>query len=183
MKTNNTPIEGVMELLRIPMLDSRGLFQRIYCNDLLLGFLNGKSIKQINHSVTSEAGAIRGLHMQLGASAEYKIISCISGEVYDVALDLRRNSPTFLKWHGVILASGKHNSLLIPPGVAHGFQCVKENSELLYLHTENYSPNDEFGVSYQDSRVNIEWPQEPTEISDRDLSFKNLSIDFLGFDL
>jgi len=183
MNVNNTPIEGVMELVRNPMSDNRGLFQRIYCNDLLLGFLNSKSIKQINHSVTSEAGAIRGMHMQLGASAEYKIISCISGEVFDVALDLRRNSQTFLKWHSVILAPGEHNSLLIPPGVAHGFQSLEENSELLYLHTENYSPNDEFGVNFHDPRVNIKWPRLPTQISDRDLSLKNLSNDFLGYNL
>jgi len=183
MKTNNTPIEGVMEFVRNPMSDSRGLFQRIYCTDLLLGLLGGKNIKQINHSVTSEAGVIRGMHMQLGASAEYKIISCISGEVFDVALDLRRSSRTFLKWHSIILAPGKYNSLLIPPGVAHGFQSLEENSELLYLHTENYSPNDEFGVSFLDPRVNIKWPLLPTQISDRDLSFKNLSNKFLGHNL
>ena len=183
MKVNNTPIKGVMEIERSPMLDSRGLFQRMYCNDLLLAFLNGNNIKQINHSLTSEAGVIRGMHMQLGASAEYKIISCISGEVFDVALDLRRNSQTFLKWHSVILAPGEYNSLLIPPGVAHGFQSLEENSELLYLHTENYSPNDEFGVSFHDPRVNIKWPWLPTHVSDRDLSFKNLGSDFLGYNL
>jgi dTDP-4-dehydrorhamnose 3,5-epimerase len=183
MKANITPIEGVMELVRNPISDSRGRFQRIYCNDLLLDFLNGKNIKQINHSVTSEVGAIRGMHMQLGAAAEYKIISCVSGEVFDVALDLRRNSPTFLKWHSIFLSPCKYNSLLIPPGVAHGFQCLKDNSELLYLHTENYSPNDEIGVSIKDPRLNIKWPLLSTQISDRDLSFKNLSNDFSGYNL
>jgi len=183
MKTNNTLIDGVMELVRNPISDSRGSFQRMYCNDFLLSFLNGNSIKQINHSLTSEAGAIRGMHLQLGASAEYKIISCISGKVFDVALDLRQNSQTFLKWHAVVLEPGKHNGLLIPPGVAHGFQSLEENSELLYLHTENYSPNDEFGVSFCDPRVNIKWPRLPTQISDRDLSFTNLTNNFLGYNL
>ena len=121
--------------------------------------------------------------MQLGAAAEYKIISCVSGEVFDVALDLRRNSPTFLKCHSVFLSPGKYNSLLIPPGVAHGFQCLKDNSELLYLHTENYSPNDEIGVSFKDPRLNIKWPLISTQISDRDLSFKNLVNDFSGYNL
>ena len=159
------------------------MFERIYSEDTFSEYLNGKKIKQINHSITSEKGAIRGMHIQLRTSAEYKIISCFAGEVWDVALDLRQNSQTFLKWHSVILAPCKHNLILIPPGVAHGFQCLKENSELLYLHTENYSPNDEFGVSYQDPKLCIDWPILPTQVSDRDLSFKNLSNDFLGFDL
>jgi len=183
MKANKTTIEGVMELARTSISDSRGAFQRLYCNDLLRSHLNGNNIKQINHSFTSEAGAIRGMHMQLGASAEFKIISCLSGEVFDVALDLRRNSQTFLEWYSIILTPGKHNSILIPPGVAHGFQTLKENSELLYLHTENYSPRDEFGVSFIDPSANIKWPQPQTQISDRDLSFKPLSNDFLGYNL
>ena len=183
MKANKATIEGVIELGRIPISDSRGDFQRLYCDDFLSSYLNGKKIKQINHSFTSDAGAIRGMHMQLGAAAEYKIISCFSGEVFDVALDLRRNSPTFLQWYGVVLTPEKHNSILIPPGVAHGFQTLKESSELLYMHTENYSPSDEFGVSFLDPRANIKWPHPQTKISDRDLSFEPLSNDFLGYNL
>ena len=183
MNANKTIIEGVMELGRTPISDSRGAFQRLYCDDSLSSYLNGKKIKQINHSFTSDAGAIRGMHMQLRAAAEYKIISCISGEVFDVALDLRRNSPTFLQWYGVVLSPEKNNSILIPPGVAHGFQTLKENSELLYLHTENYSPSDEFGVSFLEPRANIKWPQPQTQVSERDLSFAHLGNDFLGYNL
>tara|TARA_Y100000022_G_scaffold174212_2_gene162163 strand:- start:263 stop:814 length:552 start_codon:yes stop_codon:yes gene_type:complete len=183
MKANKTTIQGVIELARAPKLDSRGAFQRLYCDDTLTTHLSFNGIKQINHSVTSAVGAIRGMHMQLGASAEYKIISCVSGEVFDVALDLRRNSQTFLHWHSVLLAPENHNSILIPPGVAHGFQTLKENSELLYLHSENYSPRHEFGVSFLEPRANIKWPKPVTEVSKRDLSFKNLSDDFLGYDL
>ena len=183
MKTNITPIEGVIEVVRRPISDARGAFQRLYCNDLLRSHLSGNNIKQINHSFTFDVGAIRGMHMQLGAAAEYKIISCVSGEVFDVALDLRRNSKTFLEWYSVILTPEKHNSILIPPGVAHGFQTLKENSELLYLHTQNYSPRDEFGVSFLDPRANIKWPKPQTQISDRDLSFEPLSNEFLGYNL
>jgi len=183
MNANKTIIEGVMELSRTPIQDSRGAFQRLYCDDLLRTYLNGNKIKQINHSFTSDAGAIRGMHMQLGVAAEYKIISCISGRVFDVALDLRRNSKTFLEWFSVVLTPEKHNSILIPPGVAHGFQTLKENSELLYLHTENYSPNDEFGVSFLEPRANIKWPVPQTQVSERDLSFTPLGNDFLGHNL
>ena len=89
----------------------------------------------------------------------------------------------FLMWCSVILSPQKYNSFLIPPGVAHGFQCLDDNSELLYLHTANYSPEDEFGVSYRDPKLYIAWPILPTQISDRDSSFKNLSNDFSGFKL
>lgn len=183
MIINKTDIEGVVELVRNPMQDDRGLFERIYCQDILQNYLHHNSITQINHSLTSAKGAVRGMHMQLGDSAEYKIISCISGNVFDVAVDLRRNSKTFLEWCSVILSPQKYNSFLIPPGVAHGFQCLDDNSELLYFHTANYSPKDEFGVSYRDPKLYIAWPILPTQISDRDLSFKNLSNDFSGFNL
>jgi dTDP-4-dehydrorhamnose 3,5-epimerase len=183
MIINNSDIEGVVELVRKPMKDDRGLFERLYCQDVLQNYLHCNSITQINHSVTSAKGAVRGLHMQLGDSAEYKIISCMSGNVFDVAVDLRRNSKTFLKWCSVTLSPQKYNSFLIPPGVAHGFQCLDDDSELLYFHTANYSPKNEFGVSYQDPKLHINWPILPTQISDRDLSFKNLSNDFSGFDL
>lgn len=183
MIINNTDIEGVVELVRNPMQDERGLFERLYCQDLLQNYLNGNTIIQINHSLTSKKGAVRGMHLQLRDSAEYKIISCVSGEVCDFAVDLRRNSKTFLKWRNVILSPKKYNSFLIPPGVAHGFQCLVDNSELLYFHTANYAPKDEFGVSYQDPKLGIDWPILPIQVSSRDLSFKNLSNDFLGFDL
>ena len=183
MIVDHTIIRGVVELIREPISDRRGLFERVYCEDFLKEHLNGKIIKQINHSLTIEKGAIRGMHLQLGASAEFKIISCISGEVCDFALDLRKNSSTFLRWCNITLSPTKHNSLLIPPGVAHGFQCLEENSELLYFHTESYSPNDEFGVNFRDPKVCIKWPIPPGQISDRDLSFKSLSKDFSGFDL
>ena len=183
MKVNKTFIEGVIELVRTPISDKRGAFQRLYCNDILRSYLNGNNIKQINHSFTSEVGSIRGMHMQLGTSAEYKIISCVSGEVFDVALDLRRNSPTLFQWYSLELTPEKHNSILIPPGVAHGFQTLKENSELLYLHTENYFARDEFGVSFLEPRANIKWPQPHTQVSERDLSFLYLSDDFIGYKL
>ena len=183
MIINNSDIEGVVELVRKPITDSRGLFERLYCQDFLDNYLHSNSIIQINHSVTSEKGAVRGLHMQLGDSAEYKIVSCISGKVFDVAVDLRRNSKTFLKSCSVTLSPQKYNSFLIPPGVAHGFQCLDDDSELLYFHTANYSPKDEFGVNYQDPKLHIDWPLLPNNISDRDLSFKNLTDDFSGFDL
>ena len=183
MRPYKTSIRGVVEFVRNPITDMRGSFQRLFCNDLLNPYLNDNKIKQINHSFTSQKGAIRGLHMQLGTSAEYKVISCISGKVFDVALDLRENSQTFLRWNSIILTPEKNNSIIIPPGVAHGFQVLKANSELLYFHTENYSSSDEFGVNFLEPRANIKWPLPKTKMSNKDLSYKFLSNDFMGYNL
>lgn len=183
MQIENTKISGVVELTRNPFVDSRGVFQRLFCFDTFEACLDGRAIKQINHSLTKDIGVIRGMHLQLGAAAEYKIIFCLSGEVYDVALDLRKSSSTFLKWHSIILKPEKNNALLIPPGVAHGFQTLSENCELLYLHTENYSPVGETGINCFEKRAGIKWPMSHTTISDRDLSFEFLSEKFSGYDL
>ena len=100
-----------------------------------------------------------------------------------MAVDLRKNSSTFLQWVGINLSPEGHNSLLIPKGVAHGFQTLSDDCELLYFHSENYSPDHEFGVSYKEPKVDIKWPLPLSQISDRDLSFKYLDSNFLGFDL
>jgi dTDP-4-dehydrorhamnose 3,5-epimerase len=183
MKINNTRIQGVVEIIREPIIDKRGLFERVYCDESLNDYVSSNKIMQINHSISVKKGSIRGMHMQLGEYAETKIISCLAGTVFDVALDLRKNSTTFLEWVSITLSPEAHNSILIPRGVAHGFQTLAENSELLYFHTANYSPNHEFGVSYQEPKAQISWPLTPTEISERDKSFIFLNKDFLGYDL
>ena len=118
----NTPIEGLKVIQRKPISDERGFLSRLYCEDdfKLMGI--DKRITQINQTLTKKKGAIRGMHFQLPPFSETKIVSCISGEIFDVAVDLRKGSPTFLKWHMEILSEKNQKSFLIPEGFAHGFQ-------------------------------------------------------------
>jgi dTDP-4-dehydrorhamnose 3,5-epimerase len=166
-----------------PVEDNRGLFSRLFCREELQSILQDKCIAQINHSVTRPKGAIRGMHFQYPPKAEAKMVKCLRGSVFDVIIDLRKDSPAFQKWHGEVLAAENMKMIFIPEGFAHGFQTMEKNCELLYLHTEFYSPEHENGVCYDDPKIGIQWPLEPTEISDKDNSYARLSQDFGGIQL
>ena len=175
-----TPIAGLTVVQRNPIEDARGFFSRFYCayEFATLGF--GKPIQQINHTYTIKAGAIRGMHFQYPPHAEVKLVSCLRGEVFDVAVDLRRDSPTFLQWHAEILSAANRRSLLIPEGFAHGFQTLTKDCELIYLHTAPYVKDAEGALNVTDTKLNIKWPREITEISDRDRAHPMISADFKG---
>ena len=180
MKFIKTPIPDLYIIVPEPFQDKRGKFSRIYCFTELKEIGNSKSLVQINHSLTKQKGAIRGMHFQYPPRAEIKIIKCIKGSIFDVAIDLRKGSPTFLKWHGEILSAENIKALYIPEGFAHGFQTLEENCELLYFHTESYSPKDEGAVKFDDPLIGIEWPLEISDISDKDKKHKLLSEEFKG---
>ena len=131
-----------------------------------LGF--NKSIKQINLSVTKSKGVIRGLHFQSRPFSETKIVTCIRGEVFDVAVDIRKESPTYLRWFGVVLSPDKNNSFFIPDGFAHGFQSLSDNCELVYMHSELYNQDSEGILNAFDPKIAISWPLSVLEMSDRD---------------
>lgn len=175
-----TKLSGLKVLRRSYIGDQRGCFERIYCMFELQELLNGNSIVQINRSHTAKRGAVRGLHYQRPPNAEIKIVSCIKGAVFDVAVDLRRGSPTFMHWHGELLTSGNHRSLFIPEGFAHGFQALENDVEMLYFHTSKYEPCAEGGVNARDPLIKIHWPQLITDISARDFDMAFLSQDFTG---
>lgn len=164
----STRLRDVCVLQRHPIGDARGYFERLFCDDELAGWLGGRAIRQVNHTLTAAAGTVRGLHFQHPPHAEAKIVTCLRGEVFDVAVDLRRGSPTFLQWHGERLSATNHRSLLLPPGVAHGFQSLVEDVELLYFHTEPFAPEAEGGVHPRDPRVAVDWPLPIAALSDRD---------------
>lgn len=176
----DTSIKGLKVVHRKPIADDRGFLSRLYCADdfKLMGV--HKSISQINHTLTNRMGAIRGMHYQLPPFAEVKLVSCIRGEIFDVAVDLRKNSPTYLKWHAEILSEKNQKSFLIPEGFAHGFQTLTSNCELIYLHTDRYSKEFERGLNYADKMININWPLEFVEISDRDQTHPLIQSDFEG---
>jgi len=183
MNVMGTILEGVKVIEAATIQDERGEFSRIFCDDKLQEVLNKKIIKQINRSMTIKVGAVRGMHFQNTPYAEIKIVRCLKGRVFDVAVDLRKDSPTFLKWFGVELSPLKNIALVIPEGCAHGFQVLEESSELLYLHTTPYTPSSEAAVRFDDPMIGITWPITPTEISQRDLSHPYLTQAFTGISI
>jgi dTDP-4-dehydrorhamnose 3,5-epimerase len=180
MKILENPFENAFVLQVEPYADHRGKFARIYCQNDLKQIGHYKQIVQINHSLTRKSGAIRGMHFQYPPKAEIKMVRCIRGSVFDVIVDLRSNSPTFLYWYGEVLSDDNLKMMYVPESFAHGFQTLEENTELLYLHTEFYSPEHEGGLRYNDPMINIAWPLEVTEISEKDQKYPLLSEEFEG---
>jgi len=180
MNFEETCIPGAWVINTPAFEDNRGAFSRLFCSQELKPVIGNKTIVQINHSKTHSVGAVRGLHFQNSPNAETKIVRCIKGRVFDVAVDLRPNSQTFLKWTAVELTPDNHNAFVIPEGCAHGFQVLEEDSELLYLHTAFYSPDDEGGVRFDDSMIGVDWPLTPTDLSERDLSHAHLTNNYKG---
>ena len=175
-----TTIAGVMIAEARHVEDERGfLTRRFSAGPFDAAGVSGR-ILQVNHTLTRRRAVIRGMHFQRPPCAETKIVACLRGEVFDVALDLRKHSSTFLQWHGEVLSRENRRALVIPEGVAHGFQTLTTDCELLYLHTAAYEPSLEGGVSAVDPRAGITWPLPIAEMSDRDRSHRFLPEDFDG---
>ncbi|TAJ82277.1 MAG: dTDP-4-dehydrorhamnose 3,5-epimerase [Gallionellaceae bacterium] len=175
-----TPLPDLILVRRKVIEDQRGFLSRFFCADEFREAGMSKPVVQINHTQTRAKGAVRGLHFQYPPHAETKVVSCLHGEIFDVAVDLRRNSPTFLQWHGVLLSARNRQSLLIPEGFAHGFQTLSEDCELIYLHTAAYQPQAEGGLNVADTRLGIAWPLNITELSERDRNHKMSEQEFQG---
>ncbi len=183
MKIRPTRFEDAWLVEAEPFQDERGKFARLFCQEELRTVHKGRPIEQINYSLTVNAGTVRGLHFQFPPKTETKLVRCLRGAVFDVIVDLRRKSPTFLHWQGEVLSGENMLMLYVPEGFAHGFQVLEPNSEILYLHTAFYSPDHEGGVRYNDPRLNIDWPREVTDISVRDQNHPMLTADFSGLAL
>lgn len=182
MNVRPTLLAGVVVVDTNVVTDDRGAFVRCFCDLELASVLGARRIAQINHSRTRAVGAVRGLHYQLPPRAEMKLVRCLRGRVWDVAVDLRRGSPTFLQWHAEELSPGRATMLVIPEGCAHGFQVLEADSELLYLHTSHYDKTSEGGVCHNDSMLGIAWPLAVTDLSERDRTHPALERIFAGID-
>ena len=178
-----TPLSGLKLLQRKTTEDHRGFFSRFYCFDELSTAGIMKPIVQINHSCTTKKGTVRGLHFQYSPYAENKIISCVKGEVFDVAVDVRSSSPTFLQWYGVILSSKNKQSLIVPEGFAHGFQALSDDCELIYLSTAPYSGASEDAINAKDKKLSIIWPLPISDLSEKDAKQPFISSEFKGVDI
>lgn len=161
-------LDGLKIIERKRSQDERGWFSRFFCREELALFGRNGGVAQINHALTRVPGTVRGLHFQFAPHAECKLVSCIKGRVFDVAVDLRPQSPTYLKWHGEILSADNCLSMLIPAGFAHGFQTLVPDCELLYLHDVPYAPEVEGGLNALDPDLAIDWPLPVAFLSERD---------------
>ena len=176
-----TRIAGAFEVrLRIHS-DARGQFKRQFCARAFAEAGLATNFVQMNHSVTQGRGSARGLHYQYGHAAEDKLVSCTLGRAFDVAVDLRRGSPTFLQWAAVEIGQG--SSFYIPKGCAHGFQTLEEEVHLVYLHSYYYVPDSEGGVRIDDPAIGVDWPLAIGTLSPRDQSFPILDSSFKGLTL
>jgi dTDP-4-dehydrorhamnose 3,5-epimerase len=177
------PFSGLKRIQREYIGDQRGFLSRIFCSAELAKCGWHKPIAQINHTQTSKKGTVRGLHYQHTPYAEMKLVSCLQGAVWDVVVDLRKNSPTFLQWHAEKLSAENGSALLIPEGFAHGFQTLTDDVQLLYCHSTAYEAGAEAGINILDPRLEIGWPLEVTEYSQRDKAFSLLGEQYSGVSL
>lgn len=176
----STPLSDLKVVQRKATEDHRGFLSRFYCVEEFAAAGISKPIAQINHTLTRKKGAVRGLHFQHPPHAETKLVSCLKGEIWDVAVDLRSGLPTFLQWHGEILSASNRKSLLIPEGFAHGFQALTEDCELIYLHTASYRSEAEGALNVADPRLSITWPLPIGDLSDRDRDHPLIDQNFQG---
>ncbi len=160
--------------------DNRGWFSRFFCKEEFIKIGHSKEWVQMNHSFTSKKGSIRGMHFQKRPFEEIKMVRCIAGAVYDVIVDIRENSSTFLHHFGQELSASNKKMFYIPQGFAHGFQTLTDDAELIYHHTAFYKPEAEDALNFQDPLLNIQWPLPFTEVSEKDANHKFLTNQFKG---
>ena len=181
--SSSLPLVGLRLLERQRMVDERGFLSRIFCADELAENGWHKPIAQINHSCTRKKGAVRGLHFQRPPHLEMKLVSVIRGELWDVAVDLREDSKTYLQWHAEILSAENDRAMLIPEGFAHGYQVMTDDVEVLYCHPVAYNKEAERGLNPSDVKLEIRWPMTITALSLKDQNYSFIDDKFVGISL
>ncbi len=179
-------IKGLFEIQHSPFEDHRGFFMRTYDSNILIQKGLNREWVQENHSSSAQKGTVRGLHFLNMPHTDAKLIRCIRGEIFDVVVDIRKNSETYGKWTSVILSEKKKNSLFIPRGFAHGFCTLTEHCDIIYKHDNFYNGDFDSGIKWNDTDLNIEWPIENPILSERDenlMSFKEFTNKFGGIEV
>lgn len=182
-KIKELPVEGLKLVEYKRVRDIRGSFEKYFAIESFSKFGWIKPIAQINRSQNFKKGTIRGLHFQYPPYNEMKLVICLKGKIWDVAVDLRKGSRSFLRWHGEFLSEDEPKAMLIPEGFAHGFQTLSDEVELLYLHSAPYMPESEGGINPFDPRLGISWPLPVSVISERDKNLPLLEQNFVGIEL
>lgn len=183
MKFIPTPLIGAYTIELEKRGDDRGFFARFFCEKEFAGAGLETRFVQINNSLSSKKGTLRGMHYQLPPAAEVKVVRCVRGGLFDVIVDLRAGSPTFGKWFGAELTAENRTVMYVPRGFAHGFITLTDNTEAFYLVSAFYSPENERGARWNDPAIGIQWPIDPTEQSDKDRAWPDLDPSFHGFEL
>ena len=180
LAVTDLPLAGLKRIERQPRGDARGFLARLFCADELRFAGWRDAIAQVNHTMTAREGTVRGMHFQRPPHAEMKLVSCVRGAVFDVAVDLRRGSPTFLAWHGEHLSADNGRAMLIPQRFAHGFQALTDGAELVYCHSAAYDAAAEGGLNPRDPRLTVAWPLPIADMSARDVQAAMLDVAFTG---
>lgn len=180
VKMHSTPLAGLVVIETSGISDARGQFVRVFCEDTLATLRPGLAFPQVNLSATTHRGTVRGMHFQRSPAAEGKLIRCLRGRVFDVAVDVRAGSPTYLHWHGTELSGEGQQQLFIPEGFAHGFQALSDDVLMLYLHTARWSPEHEDRLRPNDPTLAISWPLPVERLSDADRGAHLLDDAFVG---
>ncbi len=183
MKFIETSLSGAYIIELEPFADGRGFFARTFCKHEFSRIHHTKEFVQFNHSMTSVKGTLRGMHYQVPPTAEIKLIRCIRGKVFDVIIDIRKNSPTFLNHISVILSEDNMKMIYVPEGFAHGFQTLENNSQMIYHHSEYYTPENERGLYYNDPCLKIDWPLTPINMTTKDQNYPPIDNNFKGIEL
>ena len=162
--------------------DDRGFFARFFCEKEFAQHGLVTRFAQINNSLTSKKGTLRGMHYQLPPSAEVKVVRCIRGALFDIILDLRPHSATFGQWFGETLSAENRRMMYVPEGFAHGFLTLEPDTEALYLVSAPYAPEAERGIRYNDPKFGIQWPIAPVELSEKDKAWPDFDPVYHGAD-
>ena len=168
MKFVSTELEGVYTIEIEKFEDERGFFARAWCAKEFEAAGMNPNLVQGNISYCGHRGTLRGMHYQAAPYEEAKCVRCTRGAIYDVCIDLRPESPSFLKWTGVELSAQNHRLIYIPEGFAHGYVTLVDNTEIFYLVSQYYAPEYERGVRWDDKRFSIDWPITDVIISEKD---------------
>ena len=171
MKFHPTSLPGLWLIDLERREDERGFLARSFCEHEFAALGLNTRWPQCNLTLTKLRGAIRGMHFQAAPKPEIKLIRCAAGKIFDVVLDVRRDSPTFGKWEGFELSAQNHRQLYVPSGFAHGFQCLDDNSEVFYQMSEFFAPDLARGIRWDDPFFHVRWPQPPTLLSLKDRQF------------
>ena len=179
LNITDTELQGAYIITPNKYEDERGSFSRVVCQEEM-SLINQENFIQVNHSITTKKGTVRGMHFQYPPNAEVKMVKCIKGSILDVIIDIRENSSSFLKSHTEILSAENMKMIYIPRGFAHGFQTLEDDTELLYFHSSIYTPSNEGALNVRDPLLNLKWPLDIINLSKRDNEHPFIGVDFKG---
>ncbi|HYA34877.1 MAG TPA: dTDP-4-dehydrorhamnose 3,5-epimerase [Candidatus Binataceae bacterium] len=170
MRFIETPLKGAFVVELEPRSDERGFFARAFCREEFLAHGLNPAVMQCNVSFNPVRGTLRGMHYQIAPAQESKLVRCTRGAIFDAMVDLRPESPTYLRWFGIELTAVGHTMIYVPEGFAHGYLSLVDDTEVFYQVSEFYRPDHERGARWNDPSFGIKWPFEPIVISNKDRS-------------